>query len=1083
MQNRPPRYYAFLMFALFLSCITLTSREQAFAQGVWTTKAPMPTARQGLGVAVVNNKLYALGGATGVGTFDVVDTVEAYDPATDTWSTKAPMPTARYGVRAGVINGLLYAVGGSRFGSCGGFVATLEVYDPQTNTWTTKTSMPTARCATGVGVVNGILYVAGGDPGNSNVFSTVEAYNPATDTWTTKAPMPTARSWFAMSVLNGLIYAVGSGLSLNPVEVYDPSTDLWTTGLTPMPTGRTTLTSGVVNGLFYAIGGPGVGSTVEAYNPATDSWTTQPSLSVARSILGGGAIGGTLYAVGGWNGSNSVTTIEAFTPITTCVAPPSGMVSWWPGDGNANDIVGTNNGTLVNGTSFAAGKVGQAFSFDGLDDGFEVTLSPSNPLIITDEPITIDLWYKPPSVIPSGAIYTLVEAGQAIPVGGTGHYVVDTGNTGGLSGGKVRFLDRNTSGSVLRQVITSTGLPLGQWTHLAATVDGTGQGVIYFNGVAQPLSVETENVGDRTSMLEKLTIGYTSDTSQATGGVRFTEGLIDEVEIFNRALSATEIQAIFNAGSAGKCKTPPNQPPMADAGEDQVQEASGPSGTPVTLDASGSSDPDNNNLTFTWTGPFSEGGGTVTGEVVQVTLQIGTHTIDLLVDDGQGETSTDFLLVQIGDTTDPVLSGVPGNITVEATIPAGAAVTYTPPTASDTVDPSPTLDCTPASGSIFPLGATVVTCTATDASGNTADASFNVTVVNTPPAVTSLTLSEASIKEHDIVTLNGTFTDPTTIDSHTVTINWGDGSATTVVNPATGLRAFSAPHQYLDDVPTNTPVDINMIQVTVTDSQGQNGGGSTSITVNNVAPVIPVDGIAGPVEPIALGGNALVTATFSDVGTLDTHTCTFSWDDGTADDVVALVGTGNTSCAAPHTYAGTGVYQVTVTVDDDDTGTVGSTFDFVVVYEPSGGFVTGGGWIDLPAGAYVADPSLTGKATFGFVSKYKKGATTPTGQTEFQFQAASLNFHSSSYDWLVIAGHKAMYKGTGTINGIGNYGFLLSAIDAKLTLSTEIDLFRIKIYDKDNGDEVVYDNQLGGEEDSDASMAINKGAIVIHKGK
>jgi hypothetical protein len=153
------------------------------------------------------------------------------------------------------------------------------------------------------------------------------------------------------------------------------------------------------------------------------------------------------------------------------------------------------------------------------------------------------------------------------------------------------------------------------------------------------------------------------------------------------------------------------------------------------------------------------------------------------------------------------------------------------------------------------------------------------------------------------------------------------------------------------------------------------------------------------------------------------------------------------------------------------------------VYDPSAGFVTGGGWIDSPAGAYVPDLNAEGKASFGFVSKYKKGQTTPTGNTEFQFKAGNLNFHSDSYDWLVIAGHKAMYKGTGTINGTGNYGFMLSAIDEKLTPSTDVDMFRIKIWDKDDGDAVVYDNNFGEDENADPATGIAGGQIVIHKAK
>jgi hypothetical protein len=156
----------------------------------------------------------------------------------------------------------------------------------------------------------------------------------------------------------------------------------------------------------------------------------------------------------------------------------------------------------------------------------------------------------------------------------------------------------------------------------------------------------------------------------------------------------------------------------------------------------------------------------------------------------------------------------------------------------------------------------------------------------------------------------------------------------------------------------------------------------------------------------------------------------------------------------------------------------------IVVYDPEGGFVTGGGWIWSEIGYCQLDDMCTnasGKANFGFVSKYKKGASTPTGQTEFKFKAGDLNFHSDSYDWLLVAGAKAMYKGTGTINGGGSYGFMLKAIDAEMTPSTNVDLFRIKIWDKNEGDRIVYDNEMGEEEDTDPTTAIVGGNIKVHK--
>lgn len=155
--------------------------------------------------------------------------------------------------------------------------------------------------------------------------------------------------------------------------------------------------------------------------------------------------------------------------------------------------------------------------------------------------------------------------------------------------------------------------------------------------------------------------------------------------------------------------------------------------------------------------------------------------------------------------------------------------------------------------------------------------------------------------------------------------------------------------------------------------------------------------------------------------------------------------------------------------------------NWILVAFPVGiGFVTGGGWIISPEGAYADDPELTGKANFGFVSKYKKGASTPDGQTEFVFSTAGLNFHSSDYEWLVVAGARAQFKGTGTINGEGTYRFKLTAIDGQVNGGGGIDKFRIMIWD-DTG--IIYDNKMGEPNDGDTATEIGGGSIVIHTSK
>jgi hypothetical protein len=138
----------------------------------------------------------------------------------------------------------------------------------------------------------------------------------------------------------------------------------------------------------------------------------------------------------------------------------------------------------------------------------------------------------------------------------------------------------------------------------------------------------------------------------------------------------------------------------------------------------------------------------------------------------------------------------------------------------------------------------------------------------------------------------------------------------------------------------------------------------------------------------------------------------------------------------------------------------------------------GGGWIDSPAGAYMEDPNLTRKATFGFVSRYQKGASVPTGNTEFQFQAGGFNFHSTTCEWLLISkgGLTAQFKGSGTVNGALDpndnvYKFMLWAGDGSP------DTFRLRIgwEDPDAVEHDVYDNG--------ASQPIGGGSIVVHTSK
>ncbi|MBD3374347.1 T9SS type A sorting domain-containing protein [candidate division KSB1 bacterium] len=271
--------------------------------------------------------------------------------------------------------------------------------------------------------------------------------------------------------------------------------------------------------------------------------------------------------------------------------------------------------------------------------------------------------------------------------------------------------------------------------------------------------------------------------------------------------------------------------------------------------------------------------------------------------------------------------------------------------------------------------------------------------------------------------------------------------------------------------------DQKTVTLQLIDSEGLIDIDEASINILNANPVIT--SFTMPDKPIKVDSEFNATATFIDPGILDTHIADWDWGDGNIISGTicyeARVGTVD----GTHIYQLAGIYPVNLTLADDDGG-MATRAEKVIIYDPEAGFITGGGWYDSPENSYPTNPSLTGKISFGFVSRYNKNDSLK-GQLEFQFKKANINFHSSSYEWLVVNGHKAVLKGEGIINGTGHYGFQLWAIDAKLSSIYETDLFRMKIWDIENSDALVYDN--GQTEKNSISLwgtFIEGGKIKIH---
>ncbi|HET6360586.1 MAG TPA: hypothetical protein VFH11_00850 [Gemmatimonadota bacterium] len=193
-------------------------------------------------------------------------------------------------------------------------------------------------------------------------------------------------------------------------------------------------------------------------------------------------------------------------------------------------------------------------------------------------------------------------------------------------------------------------------------------------------------------------------------------------------------------------------------------------------------------------------------------------------------------------------------------------------------------------------------------------------------------------------------------------------------------------------------------------------------------------------------------------------------------------GQGLEAVEATLSFPQSGIHEICVRGTDLDGNTStgpSTTCTLLAVFDPAAGFVTGAGLIQSPLGAFAADPDLADIARFAFVSRYRPGRTVPDGTTRFTFRTADLEFMSSSYEWLVVAGARAQFKGIGTINGVGDFGFMLTAIDGEIPGGGGADRFRIKIWDHTNDDSIVYDNQMGASDTESSGTTLKGGSISI----
>ena len=537
---------------------------------VWTNAAPMSSAADSQTATVLPDGTVLV--AAGSNNGNVLTNAFLYYPASNTWSNTGSLKVALYGHSATLLpDGRVLVVGGGD---------SAQVYNPTNHTWTLVASMNDGRSFPSATLLpNGQVLVLGGDPWQT----TAELYNPTNNTWTYTGSLNVGRLFHTATLVSGgqVVVAGGdagtigywNGPPLADVETYNQSALVGLFSYALNTTNMAWITSGDANWFventnsYDGVAAAQSGSVTNSQISILTTTVTGPGIltfywsSIANDTNGGfdyefylddsgaGDLAD-LYGTNDWakagpftipagqhtlgwmvsaNGDTDPTQAGFLDQVTfVSTAPVAGPIGWWKGDGNALDSAGANNGTLQGSVTYAPGILGQAFDFDGSGDYVQL------PGVSTGQPEgTISLWtYLRNWNWQSAGDSTFLWAGT--------QYLPSTGTWDGINLGNHRSY--TSTGELLFGIFAgdwqwahSGVVPqTNTWYHLAGTW-GAGGIQIYVNGQLKGTNSYTGPAPDYT--VYNL-IGRSSWPNTQING------LVDDVRLYNRALSASEINSL-----------------------------------------------------------------------------------------------------------------------------------------------------------------------------------------------------------------------------------------------------------------------------------------------------------------------------------------------------------------------------------------------------------------------------------------------------------------------------------------------------------------------------------------------------------
>jgi N-acetylneuraminic acid mutarotase len=577
------------------------------ATNTWETLENMSAARHGVACAVLNGKLYAIGGAG-------LTSVEVFDPSNDSWSAGIALPSEVNHGTAITINGKIYLIGGSN--SSNQHLNQVLCFDPSTSQWSTKTAMPTARHGHKLVWLENRIWAIGGS--GSDGSGKVESYDPTTDTWQAEASLTTARDWHVAWVANGRIY-VGGGYDgssrLNSIDVYDPALKQWSSAGT-LPENKFVADTVVLNDKAYVVAGQtavgvysnkvfaadlnaSVSGVFDLYrkdgNASSGVPTVQAEVAdgsigprklsseVSNALkpvvigqpssvveVGGTSAYLTVGATGGDNtyqwkkdgvdiagatsstlsiadlnasqheGNYTVLVSNAFGSTSSGVAQidvngslTEGLVGWWKFDETDGDVAydssgNGNDANLTNGATWTEGKIGGAISLDGFNDRIKIPHNVLNEKV----QLSISFWFiQNPN---SDDKHTLLSGASST----TDNELIIAINQ---TNGDFEFWEKNAI-----KLFFASATNTNDW-YIITIVRKSNTTEFYLSGDLKNSSTYTATEFNISS--NGLWIGGEQDS---IGGNWQTDqqahGILDDFRIYDRALSAVEVKALYELG-------------------------------------------------------------------------------------------------------------------------------------------------------------------------------------------------------------------------------------------------------------------------------------------------------------------------------------------------------------------------------------------------------------------------------------------------------------------------------------------------------------------------------------------------------